>query len=162
MNRGKGSARRRKQGEGLTRIAQAAVEREPAGKQEARESGYGSSRGESSEGTELQGRERHGRRPRSLGADVEQDGLSRARTSTGAARTVEREPNPEDGTGEGLATLASTDEPRGKTVESGAPLVDVSREQEAQERRIPLSRTPFSLRRGKAVSVGGRRRDEGL
>jgi len=43
------------------------VEREPARKQEARESGYGSSRRESSEGR-LQGRERHETRPRSVGA----------------------------------------------------------------------------------------------
>jgi hypothetical protein len=43
------------------------VEREPAWKQEARESGYGSSRRESSEGR-LQGRERHETRPRSVGA----------------------------------------------------------------------------------------------
>jgi hypothetical protein len=43
------------------------VEREPARKQEARESGYGSSRRESSEGR-LQGRERGETNPRSVGA----------------------------------------------------------------------------------------------
>jgi len=43
------------------------VEREPAWKQEARESGYGSSRRESSEGR-LQGRERREIKPRSVGA----------------------------------------------------------------------------------------------
>jgi len=53
-----------------------AVEREPTRKQEARESGYGSSRRESSEGR-LQGRERHERRPRSVGAP---------RRTTGSAR----------------------------------------------------------------------------
>jgi hypothetical protein len=61
------------------------------GAREARESGHGSSRGERSEG-KLQERERHGTRPRSPGADVEQDRLSRASTSTLAVRTVEREP----------------------------------------------------------------------
>jgi len=43
------------------------VEREPARKHTARESGYGSSGRESSEGR-LQGRERHETRPRSVGA----------------------------------------------------------------------------------------------
>ena len=52
------------------------VEREPARKQEARESGYGSSRRESSEGR-LQGRERHETRPRSVGAPRRTTGSER-------------------------------------------------------------------------------------
>jgi len=50
----------------LENTALAAVEREPARKQKARESGYGSSGRESSVG-KFQGRERHERRPRSVG-----------------------------------------------------------------------------------------------
>jgi len=53
--------------------APAAVEREPARKHEARESGYGSSGRESSGGT-FQGRERHGTRPRSVGSHGERRG----------------------------------------------------------------------------------------
>jgi len=71
----------------------------------ARESGYGSSRGESSEGR-LQGRERHGTRPRSVGASRKTACLARgAIRSAFAAGTVERGKNPEDGTVEGSASL---------------------------------------------------------
>jgi len=70
----------------------------------ARESGYGSSRGESSVGR-FQGRERHGTRPRSFGASRKTACLARgAIRSAFAARTVERGKNPEDGTGEGSAS----------------------------------------------------------
>jgi len=70
----------------------------------ARESGYGSSRGESS-GGHFQGRERHGTRPRSFGASRKTACLARgAIRSAFAARTVERGKNPEDGTGEGSAS----------------------------------------------------------
>jgi len=71
---------------------------------QACESGYGSSRGESSEGR-LQGRERHGTRPRSVGASRKTACSARgAIRSVLAARTVERGKNPEDGTGEGSAS----------------------------------------------------------
>jgi len=70
----------------------------------ARESGYGSSRGESSVGR-LQGRERHGTRPRSFGASRKTACSARgAIRSAFAARTVERGKNPEDGTGESSAS----------------------------------------------------------
>jgi hypothetical protein len=70
----------------------------------ARESGCGSSRGESSVG-HLQGRERHGTRPRSFGASRKTACSARgAIRSAFAARTVERGKNPEDGTGEGSAS----------------------------------------------------------
>jgi hypothetical protein len=74
---GQGSARRGKRPRNLrTRSRRWAVKREPTGKQEARESGYGSSRRESSEGR-LQGRERHGTRPRSVGASRRTAGSAR-------------------------------------------------------------------------------------
>jgi len=71
---------------------------------QARESGYGSPRGESSEG-HLQGRERHGTRPRSVGASRKTACPARGTIrSAYAARSVERGKNPEDGTGEGSAS----------------------------------------------------------
>jgi len=67
-----------------------AVEREPARKHEARESGYGSSGRESSEGR-LQGRERHETRPRSVGA-------SRQTTDSGRSLHAPRaQPEPSRG-----------------------------------------------------------------
>jgi len=110
-SRGKGSAPGGKQRSCSGVVAPAAVEREPTRKQEARESGYGSSRGESS-GGHFQGRERHGTRPRSFGASRKTACLARgAIRSAFAARTVERGKNPEDGTDEGSAKLSSTATP---------------------------------------------------
>jgi hypothetical protein len=59
----------------LENTALAAVEREPARKKKARESGYGSSGRESSAG-KFQGRERHERRPRSVGGHSKRRGLA--------------------------------------------------------------------------------------
>jgi len=59
----------------LENTALATVEREPARKQEARESGYGSSGRESSVG-KFQGRERHERRPQSVGGHSKRRGLA--------------------------------------------------------------------------------------
>jgi hypothetical protein len=59
----------------LENTALATVEREPARKQEARESGYGSSGRESSVG-KFQGRERHERRPRSVGGHSKRRSLA--------------------------------------------------------------------------------------
>jgi hypothetical protein len=77
--------------------APAAVEREPARKHVARESGYGSSGRESSGGT-FQGRERHGTRPRSVGDHGERrgpKGLERAASQpqpSRGARTLRTAP----------------------------------------------------------------------
>jgi len=84
----------------------------------ARESGYGSP-GRESSGGELQGRERHGRRPRSVGGHGERrgpKGLARSKDRKirrVLAETVERGKNPEDGTDEGLAILVPHVRPRG-------------------------------------------------
>jgi len=59
----------------LGNIALATVEREPARKQVARESGYGSP-GRESSGGKLQGRERHERRPRSVGGHGKRRGVA--------------------------------------------------------------------------------------
>jgi len=59
--------------EGLAGSAPAAVERETRKEESARESGYGSPGRESSGGT-FQGRERHERRPRSVGGHGERRG----------------------------------------------------------------------------------------
>jgi len=59
--------------EDLAGTAPAAVEREPARKKTARESGYGSP-GRESSGGKLQGRERHERRPRRVGGHGERRG----------------------------------------------------------------------------------------
>jgi len=77
----------------------------------ARESGYGSPGRESSGGA-LQGRERHERRPRSVGGHGE-GGVERPRRSRELAGTVERGKNPEDGTDEGLAILVPHVRPQG-------------------------------------------------
>jgi len=71
-----------------------AVEREPARKHQARESGYGSSGRESSEGR-LQGRERHETRPRSVGA---------SRQTTGSGR-IPHEPRAQPEPSRGARTL---------------------------------------------------------
>jgi len=93
----------------------------------------------------LQGLERHERGPRSVGADVEQDGPFGVRTSTLAARTVEREPTLRTAPARGWQASPSMDEPRGETVATGAPVVDVFLEQEAQERWTrPRERSPRS------------------
>jgi hypothetical protein len=75
-NRGKGSARRGKHRKSSRLVAPGGGRTRTHKEAMARESGYGSSRGESSEGR-LQGRERHGTRPRSAGAP---------RKTTGSAR----------------------------------------------------------------------------
>jgi len=73
-SQGKGSSR---PGKSIVKLLQTLrrrlSKREPARKHEARESGYGSSGGESSVG-KLQGRERHERRPRSTGGHGERRG----------------------------------------------------------------------------------------
>jgi len=90
-------ARGRRAGGGRTRTHTEAT---------ARESGYGSSRGESSEGR-LQwtraARNKAAKRRGATEAGVFREGHVR---SVNAAGSVERGKNPEDGTGEGLATLA--------------------------------------------------------
>jgi len=62
------------------------------------------------------------------------------RTFRGAARTVERGKNPEDGTGEELALLALRGRVLARSRRTGHPALWRSREQETQERRIPRSR----------------------
>jgi hypothetical protein len=81
------------------------VDREPAWKQEARESGYGSPGRESSEGR-LPGTRAAWNKAAKRRGVTESDGPRKGPTrAANAARTVERGKNPEDGTGEGLATL---------------------------------------------------------
>jgi len=75
-SRGKGSTRRGKPRKSSRHVAPGGGRTRTHKEAQARESGYGSSRGESSEGR-LQGRERHGTRPRSVGAPRETTGSAR-------------------------------------------------------------------------------------
>jgi len=81
------------------------VEREPARKQWAREIGHGSSGREGSEGRLQWARAAWNKAAKRRGVTANgglREGSVRAAS---AARTVERGKNPEDGTGEGVATL---------------------------------------------------------
>jgi len=77
----------------------------------ARESGCGSP-GRESSGGELQGREQHATRLRSVGGHGE---------SRVPADTVERGENPEDGTDEGLAILVPHGHREASVTEKGHP-----------------------------------------
>lgn len=90
-------ARDRRAGDSRTRTRKEAT---------ARESGYGSSRGESSEGRFQWTRAAWNRAAKRRGVTetgVPREGFVRSATAAGS---VERGKNPEDGTGEGVATLA--------------------------------------------------------
>jgi len=78
----------------------------------ARESGHGSPGRESSAG-KFQGRERHERRPRSVGGHGERRGPRGSRASREPAETVERGKNPEDGADGRVATPVLRGRPKG-------------------------------------------------
>jgi hypothetical protein len=125
------------------------IEREPAREQAARESGYGFS-GRESSGGQFQGRERHERRPRSVGVPRRTNGglrkgLVRAAST---ARTVERGKNPEDGTGRRFGDLRSVGAARAVTVKKGHPASRRSWEQEPRRGRPPIGRTVSTRSRG--------------
>jgi hypothetical protein len=82
------------------------------------------------------GRERHETRPRSVGAHGDGEPRKGFVRAASAAKTVERGKNPEDGTGEGLATFThSVEAARSRRSDKGHPASTCSREREPQERR---------------------------